>query len=373
MQVPVDLQSVLERYRLPGFSRLAQPVSVHRGFSGASVYRIAARQGEFALRNWGPNCLPLRRLRGLHRLLECVRREGVQTVAVPLADESGSTIVLRDGAVWQLEPWMPGVADFHANPSRDRLRNTMRALADWHDAARRFEPADDEREWFRCDPADGSPAARERLQRVLMWQRGRLPRLQQALSRRTPFQGRPDHLRTATTALEGRRTADGTDFERLGQFIIESFKIAAPGIAGALQTATEWHVELQPCLRDVWHDHVLFTGDDVSGLIDPSACRCENVVSDLSRVLGSLVADDRSAWEYAVECYARQRELRPTELRLLPILNRSSVLLSGLTWLDRYYLQRRPISDPETVVARLEKIVVRLAHLTGRPHPLQRQ
>jgi len=167
--------------------------------------------------------------------------------------------------------------------------------------------------------------------------------------------------------------ADPPDFHRFGEFVIGSFKTAAPAIAAALQTATEWRMELQPCLRDVWHDHVLFSRDEVTGLIDASACRCENVVSDLSRVLGSLVPDDRSAWEFAVECYSQHRDLRPAELRLLPILDRSSVLLSGLTWLDRYYLQRRRFPDPESVVRRMGRIAARLSHLTGRPLPFQPQ
>jgi Ser/Thr protein kinase RdoA (MazF antagonist) len=352
---PANLQPVLEHYRLPDSPLPAQQPQAHRGFSGATVYCIATPRGKFALRDWGPQCPPLKRLRGLHRLLNWIERDGVHIVAVPLDAENGSTIVVQDGAVWQLEPWLPGVADFHANPSRDRLRNVMRAVADWHRAARRFEPTTDEREWFRSDPADASPAARERLQRILKWQRGRLLRLRQALD------SDPGDL------------TNPWDLAGLGQFLIECFEAASPAVAAELQAVAEWRVELQPCLRDVWHDHVLFSGDDVTGLIDASACRCENVASDLSRLLGSFVADDRPAWEFAVECYSRHRELRAAELRLLPILDRSSVLLSGLTWLDRYYLQRRAFPDQEAVFRRMEQIAQRLSHLAGRPLPAQSQ
>jgi len=372
-----NLQPILEHFGLPNVAFPTQQFQVHRGFSGATVYRIATQQGEYALRDWGPHCLPLRRLRGLHRLLDWMHREGVRTVAVPLVAETGSTVVIRDGAVWQLEPWLPGVADFHANPSRDRLRNAMRALADWHRAACRFEPAPDEREWFRSDPADGSPAARERLQRILKWQRGRLVRLRRAIGVGVgcPEFNFPSNAIDCPTAGPGELNSGHPtpSLDRLGHFLIECFETASPGIAAELQTATEWRVEVQPCLRDVWHDHVLFTGDDVTGLIDPSACRTENVASDLARLLGSLVADDPPAWEFAIECYARHRELRAVELRLLPILDRSAVLLSGLTWLDRYYLQRRAFSDQKAVFQRVELIARRLAHLTGLPLPAQPQ
>ena len=35
-----------------------------------------------------------------------------------------------------------------------------------------------------------------------------------------------------------------------------------------LQSWDEWPVFVQPCLRDVWGAHVLFTGDDVKRLTD---------------------------------------------------------------------------------------------------------
>src|SRR5207237_4695271 len=80
---------------------------------------------------------------------------------------------------------------------------------------------------------------------------------------------------------------------------------------------------VQPCLCDVWHDHVLFTGDDVTGLIDYGAVKEDNVAADLARLLGSLVGDDRALYEMGLDAYAAVRPLAEQERQLVPLLDRT--------------------------------------------------
>ena len=289
--------------------------------------------------------MPRVRLRGLHRLLQTIRDAGVQTVAVPLVSDEGCTTLLHQETIWQLEPWMTGTADFRSNPSRERLQSAMAALADWHRAARRFPAENAEREWFRCEPNATSPAVIERLQKVLKWQRGRLLRLRHVIDSQQP---------SASTESE---------FGRLGRIVMSRFDSIGETIAVELRKATDLRVDIHPCLRDIWHDHVLFNGNQVTGMIDPSACRCDTVATDLARLLGSLIQDDREMWSFGLQCYEQHRPLSGEEHRLVQVLDRSSVLLSGLTWLDRYYLQHRAFSDIGAVVERLQQIVVRLEHM----------
>ena len=65
---------------------------------------------------------------------------------------------------------------------------------------------------------------------------------------------------------------------------------------------------LQPCLCDVWHDHVLFDGDRVTGLIDYGAMKIDHPAVDLARLLGSLAEDDLAGWTIGLAAY---REVRP--------------------------------------------------------------
>src|SRR5262249_1201866 len=51
-------------------------------------------------------------------------------------------------------------------------------------------------------------------------------------------------------------------------------------------------VSLQMCLCDIWHDHLLFEGERLAGLIDFGSVKLDHVAADLARMLGSLVQDD---------------------------------------------------------------------------------
>src|SRR5262249_7371727 len=64
-------------------------------------------------------------------------------------------------------------------------------------------------------------------------------------------------------------------------------------------------VPLQPCVCDLWHDHVLFTADAVSGLIDFGSVKEDDVAVDLARLLGSLIGDDAALWEVGFQAYER--------------------------------------------------------------------
>jgi homoserine kinase type II len=246
----------------------------------------------------------------------------------------------HDGRVWQIEPWMPGTADFETQPIEARLRDAMRCLAQWHLAARTFRPQAGETQWFRSVKSAPSPAVEHRLVLIDDWGARRGSQLE-------------THLATAAKDCYGN----------LPRSVLTAFRTVAPSIANRLRMASRLQYPLQPCLRDVWHDHVLFTGDRVTGLIDLSACRTENVAADLARLLGSLLGDDRPRWSLALEEYQRYRPLSVEELALIEILDQSGVLLSGLTWLDRIYLQQETIAEPGRVLARLHRIEQRLSRL----------
>lgn len=169
-----------------------------------------------------------------------------------------------------------------------------------------------------------------------------------------------DNLRRSLAALAW------TEFADLANGIIDYFVRLKPHIARQLKASLDAVVPLQPCLRDIWHDHVLFTGDEVTGLIDPHAARSENVATDLARLLGSLVGDDRAGWDAGLAAYHTIRPLTLAELALVELFDQSAVLLGGMTWLDWVCLEGRKFEDHAKVLARLQTILGRLEVLAGK-------
>ncbi len=283
------------------------------------------------------------RLTGLHRLVNHVRNCGVVQVPVPIGTREGATFFEDQGHVWQLEPWMPGTADFAAGPNPVRLQAALRCLARWHLAAAQFRPRDVERTWFRTGVSGRSPGLVDRAAKINRWNESACAVLSQRLD--------------ASTWKE---------FADLGHQILNNFSPTARSIAAPLNIALTAQIPLQPCLRDVWHDHVLFTGDEVTGLIDPYAARSDSVVTDVARLVGSLPGDDRALWEAGLDAYQQIRSLSPTEQALVEVFDQTGVLLSGMTWLDWICLEGRVFDEREKVIARLRTIVGRLENLASR-------
>jgi homoserine kinase type II len=117
---------------------------------------------------------------------------------------------------------------------------------------------------------------------------------------------------------------------------------------------------LQPCLCDVWHDHVLFTGDTVTGLVDFGGVKMDHVAVDLARLLGSLVEDAAQGWAAGLEAYAAVGALSSADERLITLLDETGTLLGIARWLMWLYHERRPFEDRAAVARRLGRLVERI-------------
>ncbi len=321
----------------------ATVVPVTGGFSGAKVWRIKDGSLSFALRRWPASGPEWDRLQGLHRLLKHVHRNGLEVVPVPIATPSNHTLICESARWWQMEPWMPGIADFHRDPNSDRLRAAISSLAGWHIAVRTFRLSDSERNWF--DVRTGPPPGLcERLEKFQSWQMGTSEAVRNSLGQRD--RGLAFH-------------AELREMLALVQHLIQPVKIIVRSLTGHAAA-------LLPCLRDVWHDHLLFSGDRLTGLIDPAACRTDHVAADLSRLLGSLLEDDRARWQVGLDFYQLLAPLTLHDWSLLHAYDQSNVVLSGITWLEWLLLSERIFPENNLVAQRLQTILRRLKHLADQ-------
>jgi Ser/Thr protein kinase RdoA (MazF antagonist) len=314
------------------------------GFSGAIVERVETENGTNCLRGWPPGVDDPGRIFALHDLLAHVRAQDIDYVAVPLRSDEGRTLVSSCGRLWQLEPWLPGCADFWSRPTDARLAAAFVALARFHDAARTFEPTGGGQSQRPAKSAI-APTVLDRIERIARWTPQRIAEVSERLAQR--YGAFPRAVSEDAVARAALR-------------IVGAFAHCAGRLDHELHTAAGTIVPLQPCLRDVWHDHVLFRDDEVTGLIDPSAARTDTVAADISRLAGSLIADDRRAWAVALDAYQSIRPLSAAEARLVGVLDRSGVLLSGMAWLERSeFWSERSAQFRARLLERLERIADR--------------
>lgn len=332
-----EARSVLAQY--PGDWRDAriEPLGSAGGFSGAALWRIRTHEDDLCLKRWPAEHPTEDHLRFIHSVLLHVRRQGLHWVAAPMANRWGTTWVVSAGRFWELTPWLPGKADFRADPRPSRLRAALGALALFHRAAQTcpdFAPRE-----------DFSPAARQRREHF--------------------------HRLAAGDLDELRRCVAGDVWPELFELAQRAVGLVRETLAPVgleLEAASGWTAPLQPCIRDVWHDHVLFTGERVTGLIDFGALRVDCVAVDLARLLGSLAGNDSSRWQIGLEAYESVRPLQEKEKAMVGILDRSGTVLAAVNWVQWLYRDRRRFADRDAVIRRVRDVVVRLEHLAGGLH-----
>jgi Ser/Thr protein kinase RdoA (MazF antagonist) len=322
-----DAQAVLTFYALDGGAvRRIEALGGAGGWSGSRLWRVVGDDGrKLCLRRWPEEHPTVERLQMIHAVLLRVAA-GLPIVACPLKTTSGQTYVEHAGHLWELADWKPGKADYHADPSRARLRGAMQAIARFHEASSGDAP-----------PPGLPQTIVDRWRITQEMQCGGIAAIEQAVI--TPL-GNEIDLRAGRLLKLARQT-------------LHLLHATAP------HQALE-RLSVFPVIRDIHHDHVLFTGDEVTGLIDFGALRVDTPLTDVARLVGSLVGDDREARQFALDAYSEIRPLNEADRRLIDYLDESGLVLGGLNWLTWLYVERRDMGPVGAIVRRLDEILKRL-------------
>ncbi len=274
-----------------------QPHAGKSGFSGALIWRASGGKLDLCLRGWPETESSPERIRTIHHWMREARRAGLTFVPKLWTCGDGQTCIKRRGRLWDVSQWMSGEASFHEKPSHARLQQACRALAQLHLAWQRLDRRND-----RC------PGVSQRLKRAGQWHRitsqiGLIQRADQALARWMPF------VPTLLAFWENQR------------------------------------LPLQPCLCDIWHDHVLFEKDQVSGIIDYGNAKMDHVSVDLARLLGSLIGDDEESWELGLTAYREVRPLTVEEEAFARVLDRTGVVIAVWNWIRWWVIEKRSLDE----------------------------
>ena len=310
---------VLAHYPAPLRGPIAS-LGNHGGFSGARLFRVETQTGSLCLRAW-PTAVTATQLDFIHGLMRRATDAGLDFVPRVLSTGQGATVVSVAGQLWELTTWMPGTT---ASPTAQRLQAACSALAYLHRVW-----ADTRQQRAIC------PAVERRLAAV----RYSLPII----------------------TAGWQPPADALD--PIAPWAQRAWAIVRQRLPELPALLTPWlarPVPVQPCVCDVWSDHVLFTGDRVTGVVDFGSCKVDHVAVDLARLLGSLAGDDAALWAVGLDAYAEHRPLTAEERSLAHDLDRSGTIVAAANWLRWLYREERVYPDRDAVARRVAGLVQRL-------------
>ncbi len=334
-----NVLAVLSNYPPDCQPASVEPLGSAGGMSGAQFWRIHAPRGEFALRRWPIEHPAPDQLRFIHAVLRHAATNGCDFLPVPATTRSGETFIRHADQLWELTPWMPGTADYETSPSVEKLRAAMHALARFHNAVAGF-PA---------SAAPGSAGGSNAIQRHLARLRELSP-------------NRISELATAITDTTWPELAP------LARQFLANLPRAVPHAILQLEPLSNSQLPLQPCIRDIWSDHILFTGDEVTGIIDFGAIDIDTPATDVARLLGSLAHRHRTeTWTEGLAAYNEVRPLSDAESRAAHALETSGTILAGCNWIRWIYVDGRSFEDVGRIVERFRRLLIRCEQIDEPP------
>jgi Ser/Thr protein kinase RdoA (MazF antagonist) len=324
---PLDLtaRSVLQRY--PGIAPDAalRKLTDHGGFSGAVLWQVIEASRIAVLKAWPPTERNADRLSWIHDLMRSARQAGLDFVPAVRTGSAGRTVIPHAERLWDLSDWHQGEG-FDVAPSALRVRNACTCLGRLHEV------------WSKKLLTVGPcPAVQRRWARAGDWQK------------LVACGWRPDTSLVADAVVQGCAEP--------------AWRLSVRWLERAPEALAPWATQrlpLQPCVCDIWHDHVLFAGDRVTGVIDYGSARIDHVAVDLARLLGSTVADDVALRSAGLEAYCRVRPLSLEEQQLVTVLDWTGTAIALANWLVWLFHERRPFQDYGSVARRMQKLVERM-------------
>jgi Ser/Thr protein kinase RdoA (MazF antagonist) len=314
------------------------------GFSGARVFAVRPAAGRgadarFVCKAFADG-VDETRARWIHHLMRGLRGAGVLEVPEVARTADGDTIVTDPSGIhWELIEFRAGTPT--DAPTAAQAQAALQTLARLHVAAAGL-----------VGPVMGPPpAVGRRLQiaeRMIRqpWDALRCPRSRAA---------DPDPGEVPGAALRDRLDAAVHRFATVGPRVLSWFsRVGFP------------RLPLQPVLRDVWAEHVLFRegGPAVGGIVDYHAAGIDTPATDLARLLGSWRPPDATgrptdptAWETILAAYHRLRPLSVAERAVLPVLMATGVVFGLDNWFRWLIEEKRRFHQPERVLGRIDRLL----------------
>jgi hypothetical protein len=279
------------------------------GFSGAEVWRADSSLGvpAFALKGW-PAEFPASRLTEIHAWLARAAHLPFAPTVLPTVDRN--TLVTEGGRIWDVTRWMPG--ESRESPRLAEIEAACAAVARLHAV------------WRDSITREPAPGVLNRLRVLREW----------VSARPTP----------ALNPLLARAA--------------EVVAAAAPVLVRALQAWEAVNVAVQPCVRDLRGDHVLFRAGEVTGMVDYGGMALDYPGIDLARLLGDF-ADDETSFRAGLNAYRDTGGELDEPDAFIRELERAGVVCSLIGWLKRLAAGGQTAQDSVPQFARVRHLLAR--------------
>jgi homoserine kinase type II len=249
---------------------------------------------------------------------------------------------------------MPGAANYNQDPSIEKLHSAMRALAQFHVALSNFT---------------APPTAPGSTRLSSSQAAGGLSAVQRHLSRLQELT--PARINDLSSAIRDWTWPDLAPLAH--QFVAQLPRAVQHAIAN-LEPLANVPLPVQPCIRDIWHDHIFFTGDAVTGIVDFGAVDIDTPATDIARLLGSLAPeaplpfrkgpgegslpanDANTVWTEGLAAYQTAKPLSSQEIDSARALNISGTILAGCNWIRWIYIDGREFANQSQVIDRFRRI-----------------
>lgn len=291
------------------------------GFSGAVVWRGDEAGGpRVALKGWPPGAPP-ERVRQAHAWQ--AKAAHLPFVPAVFAGAFGETTFPEAGRVWDCCRWQPG--EPRAAPTLAEVEAAFKAVAGIH----------------------------------LAWE---------AESRRGPSPGVQNRLRILAenepllAAGPGGLPPVAPDLDPLLHRALAAVARVAPTIRSDLEAWAQSEFDLQPCVRDLRAEHVLFESGRVAGVIDFGAMGVDSPAFDLARLLLDWGASGPLAG-VALAAYRRISPYFDAPDEFVRALAAASATCSALGWLARLAVRRESVGHPAAAASRLAALIERVEQL----------
>jgi Ser/Thr protein kinase RdoA (MazF antagonist) len=299
---------------------------VSSGFSGARFWSVIVGERAFCLRrNPRSNSKSAGHYIRIHRFLEHLWNQGFREIACPVKNLKQDVFVETFDAVWELSNFLP--SDSTRTPTLAQAVAAAEFLARLHVVAASYQSF----------PLRVAPGLKHRRAVCEELRNGKLDEI--------------------CAAIENSALSPTRD---LAINITFQIKNALPIVFEHLKRAPD-RVPVQFCLVDCHIGNFLFTGDQVTGLVDFATVDVDSVARDVARLFGSVATMDQNIWRTCVASYQQQRSLSAAELKLALAYHTSGLLGRAARWLEWRFITRADFADAETTRARLMQLSAQIA------------